>query len=315
MTTVVPVTVAAKNEERSLPACLAALLASARHAEARLPLRFDVLVVADDCTDGTEAVAARCSGVRCTRSSGGKVEAQRRGVRPGPFQVFCDADVLPAEDTLLALARALLFEPGVFVAFPPKRPLPPRRSSLLARALHLYNLRHGWSSQRTWFNGKCFAIREWTAPSLEDVARRAAALPHDPFLDLRAGLVADDVFLSRHAVLHHGVAALAEVRCGPLEFRAPETLRGMYRYYRRLRRELERIDLLFPETRAVHRQFGARRQDLLHAAPPRERLLHGVFQAALLLCRLAYRGERSCVRNAVWRPGDSWRPIEESKLA
>lgn len=315
MTQVVPVTVAARNEQGSIAACLRALLASIDQAEARLPLRFDVLVVADDCSDATAAIAAALPRVRVVTSSGGKVEAQRRGVREGPFLIFSDADILIRPDTVTAVASAMLDDASVQVAFPGRRPLPPRRRTPLAAALHAYNLHRGWSSQRTWFNGKFFAIRSWPVPSRAEVASRLAGLADDPFLDLAAGLVADDVYLSREVVRRHGVAALRETPAGLIEFRAPETLVGMYRYYRRLRREFVRIDLLFPETVAVHRQFGRRRADRLAAAPRRERAQHAVFCAALLLCRAAYAIDRAwCHRFARARP-DAWKPIPESKLS
>ena len=48
------VVVPAHNEEDLLPACLAALQKAA--GQARIPVHL--LVVADDCTDGTAAVAA-----------------------------------------------------------------------------------------------------------------------------------------------------------------------------------------------------------------------------------------------------------------
>jgi glycosyltransferase involved in cell wall biosynthesis len=76
----IPVTIAAKNEEASLGACLDALLAAVEHGRGR-GFEFAVLVVLDDCTDRTEEVA-RARGVQVLHSSGGKVEAQRAGLAP-----------------------------------------------------------------------------------------------------------------------------------------------------------------------------------------------------------------------------------------
>ena len=94
---ILPLTVAAKNEEQSLGPCLDALLIAVRYA-AKQGIAFDLRVVLDDCTDDTEAVA-RARGVRTLRASGGKVEAQREGLREGlpagspdpPIGVFVDA--------------------------------------------------------------------------------------------------------------------------------------------------------------------------------------------------------------------------------
>lgn len=308
----IPLTIVARDEERSIGPCLGSLLASARFAEARLPLRIAPLVVLDDCRDGTEAEVRRI-GVPLVASSGGKVEGQRRGQRPGPFQLFSDADILVGEETLYALCARMLEEPLIEVAFAPKRPLPARRRTPIAWALHLYNLRHGFSSQRTWFSGKLFAIRRWSMPVAAEVARRAERLPRKSFYDFGAPLRVDDILLSRLVVAESGLNALQETNRGLVLYRAPETFLGMYRYYRRLRRELERTDALFPETRWVHRKFGRRRPDQLSVAPLAERAAWLLFEIALLGCRAVYSVDRFwCDLGASPAP-DPWPPVEETK--
>jgi glycosyltransferase involved in cell wall biosynthesis len=311
---IIPVTIAAKNEERTLGPCLDSLLEAARHAEARGALRFDLLVVLDDCTDGTEAVA-RSRGVRSLRSSGGKVEAQRKGVRGGPFSIFADADILVSPPTLAALSAVMLSRPEVEVAFPEKVPLPPASVGRLARALHVYNRERGFSSQRTWFNGKCFAIRRYEVPAREELAARAARLPLDRFYDYAAGLRVDDIYLSRRIVAERGPSALAEATEGCVYFRAPETLRGMYRYYLRMRRELERLGALFPELEEAHARFGGRSADRLAAAPLAQRIAYLEFQLALALCRAGYRLERAYWQRFAREPCPAWPPIEETKCS
>ncbi len=314
----IPVIVCAKNEERALGATLAALVVACEHAEARSALTYDLRVVLDDTTDGTAAVARRYERVTVLVSSGGKVEAQRTGLRahvgePAPFAIFCDADVRPSEDALLALSGLLESRPDVQVATCPLRPLPPRRRTPLASALHTYNRRRGFSSSRSWFNGKLFAMRAWDVPSRAVLAGRIDALPSDPFYDLSAGIVVDDIFLSRSVVHAHGPASLAETANGEVLFRAPETWRGMHRYYRRMRRELERLDLLVPETAQTHRQHGRRSADLLPFAPLRERMHYALFSSALVACKVAYVAERAFVRHVRRAPRDFWPAIEETK--
>ncbi len=309
---IVPVTVAAKNEERTLGACLDALLASARHAEARASVRFDVLVVLDDTTDGSAAVA-RARGVRTLASSGGKVEAQRAGLRGGPFAIFVDADVLVTEPTLAALAEVMLARPEVMVASPPRLPLAPRSRRRLARVLHVYNRERGFSSQRTWFNGKCFAMRGYAVPTRAEMAPRIARLPTSRFYDYAAGMRVDDVYLSRRVVAEHGPAALVETGEGCVYYRAPETWRGMYRYYRRLRMELSRVSALFPELDEAHARFGARRADRLATAPLADRLAHAQVQLAFALCGVGYRIERAYYQHLARGPCPAWPPVEETK--
>ncbi len=313
MTTTIPLTMVARNEARAIGPCLDSLLASARAAQARLPIVFDLLVVLDDCTDETRAIA-QTRNVRVLESHGGKVEGQRRGFREGaPFQIFADADILLDEYALFGICDAMLRDPQLLIAFPRLAPLPPRARTPLAWALHLYNLRRGFSSGRSWFNGRLFALRGLALPSRDELSARARDLPPSRFLDLRADLLAEDILLSRLALIRGGENALRESQDGLVRYRAPETLRGMHRYHRRMRRELERTDALFPETREVHARFGHRSCDLLAAAPRSERLAYRLFQGALALCRVAFAFERICVERGL-RPGfDPWPAIEETK--
>lgn len=312
---VIPLVVAAKNEERTLGPCLDSLREAAALAEQRLGVRFELVVVLDDCSDGTEAVA-RARGVRTLVSSGGKVEAQRRGLVVGaPYHVFSDADIVVARETLAALAGVMRDCPEVEVACPPRVPLPPVRRDTLARALHVYNARRGFSAQRTWFSGKLFAIRRWHVPTREELGPRLAGWPKDRFYQVHRGMRVDDVYLSRTVVLRYGPGAIREVGQGAVYFRAPETLRGMYRYYRRMRMELERMDRLFPETREVHERYGKRRTDpeLLERAAPEERWLFRLFRLAMVGCRAAYAIERAWYLYAARSPCLDWEPITETK--
>jgi len=309
----IPLTVVARNEERAIGACLDSLLRSARAAEKLLPLRFELLLVLDECTDGTRALA-EARAVRCVESRGGKVEGQRRGVRPGaPFHIFADADILLDEEALAGLCREMLDDPRLLVAFPRLAPLPPRRRTPLARALHVYNLRRGFSSQRSWFNGRLFALRGVELPSREELAGRARGAHLSRFHDSGAQLLAEDILLSRRAQMLGGPAALRESSSGVVRYRAPETLRGMYRHYRRLRRELHRTDALFPETRAIHAQTGSRRADLLAAAPLAEKLAWVLFQLALLGCRGMLALEKIWIDRGRAPLPDPWPAIEETK--
>ena len=318
---IIPLTVAAKNEAQSLGPCLDALLVSIRYAAER-GIALDLRVVLDDCTDDTEAVArARC--VRTLRASGGKVEAQREGLREGlpagspdpPICVFVDADGLVTPPTLAALVLALLARPELVVASPPRRPLPPLSRGWLARALHIYNRERGFSSQRSWFNGKCFAMRGWSVPTRAELAPRIARLPVDRFYDYAAGMRVDDIYLSRRVVAERGPSALTETSEGCVVYRAPETLRGMYRYYRRMRLELERVSALFPEYDDAAARFGVRRADRLATAPLPERIAYHTFTAALLLCRAAYRLERAYYQRLSRTTCPAWPPVEETKCS
>lgn len=316
----VPVAVTARNEERALPACLASLEAAVAAANPTLEARgcrLELVVVLDSCSDGSAEIA-RGRGVATLESRGGLVEAQRRAVvayPAAPFLLFSDADVAVTAPTLQALAEAMLDDEALRVAYPPKTPWPPARRGPLAWALHVYNRENGFQTRRHYFSGKLFAIRGWQVPTSEELAERIAGLPEDRFYDFAAGMRVDDIYLSRRILAEAGPAGIREVERGLLRFRPPETWRGMYRTYRRMRMEIERLDRLFPESREVHRRLGIRGRDeeAWKAAAWQDRAACRLFAAALLLCRAFYPLERWWYRNFSRKSCDPWRPIEETK--
>jgi len=328
------VLVIARNEEASLGPCLQAWKAALAH---RALDEAPLLAVLDRCTDRSEEVAREC-GVEILRSGpeepsstrssarAGKIAAQTLGLAalqaraprvaatPSAFVVSSDADVLVEPTVLVALEEAMR-DAAVHVAFPDKHPLPPRRRSLLARSLFTYNRRHGFASRRTWFSGQVFAIRagDLHFPSSEDVAARAARLPRDRFLRLEQPLQADDVYLSQAVVAVHGIAALKQVDAA-FWYRGPETAAAMYRRYRRMQAELERVSQLFPELAPVRRAFGMRRYDRLASSPWHERLHFHVVQNAVRLCQVGYWLEGLYHRRLATHPLDLWPPLSDTKL-
>lgn len=311
----IPLIIAAHNEEKSIEACLASLLEAAAVAERALPVRIEPVVAADRCTDRTEEIARRM-GVRVERVSGGKVEAQRSCARPGaPFQLFSDADIVVEPPTLRGLCRVMLERPGVQAAYPPKSPLPPRRRSPLAWAVHGYSRDEGFQRRRTWFDGKCFALRGFDVPTREQLGPRAEALGKDRFYLYREGVIADDVYLSRLIVHRWGVAALARSDEGRLWYRNPETASGVYAYYRRIRRELERLDRLFPEMAESGRRFGYRRTSLRRwlEAPLEGKAAFALFRAVDACWGPVYAAERLYFQKLAGRDGEIWPVIGETK--
>lgn len=294
----IPVVVVAKNEERAIGACLDALATAGP--------RFVVRVVCDDCTDGTEAIA-RARGVDVLRSSGGKIAAQRLGSSgDAPYHVFCDADVVVSPDALSALTNALE-DPRVLAASVPRVPVPPTRRTWLAEAVYVYNLRRGFRTEAGWISGRLFAVRRYDVPDVRGCAG-------DRWLALEGGLVAEDLYLSRRARHEGGPDALVETARGAVYFRPPETLRSVYRYYRRLRRELERTDALVPALRGVH---VSRATDLaaLARAPLHEQRAFARFERTIRALDVVYRSERWLRRHVLRRPGVTWPRVDESKDA
>lgn len=308
----ITVGITARNEAACIAATLHGLLESAAHAEAMSVARFEFVAVLDECTDGTEAVVRGFPQVRILHSRGGLIEAQRHLAQSRPFVIYSDADLLVEREVLGELAAAMLAEPSLQVAYPRKRPLPPRRRGLMAAALHCYNRVEGFQTRRAYFNGKLFAIRDWRAPTLAELAPRLAALPLDRFYDFHAGLRVDDIWLSRDLLTRHGPAALREVEHVCIHYRPPETFTGMYRIYLRMRREIERLDRMFPESIPAHQPRGFDAA-AYRAAPWRDRWLWHVFHAALRVCRWRYALERFYYQRLSSTPISAWKPVTETK--
>lgn len=305
--------VTAKNEEGCIGSTLETLLKSVALAEAERVGKFEVVVILDDCSDQSEAVVRRFPSVGVIHSSGGLIEAQRKIAGRRPFVIFSDADILIGENVIAELTRTMMAEPSLQVAYPRKLPMPPRRQSLMASALYCYNRVDGFQKSRRYFNGKLFAIRDWSVPTLDELAPRLASLPRDCFYDFHAGLKVDDIWLSRDILRRHGADAIREVPHAGIHYRPPETFDGMYRMYLRMRREIERLDLMFPETRAAHQKRGYDR-DAERRAPIRDRLLWRVFRVALGFCRARYAAERFYFQRIASRPISAWKPVTETKI-
>jgi glycosyltransferase involved in cell wall biosynthesis len=306
--------VTARNEERAIAGCLRSVIRSAEVAEARRPLRFDIVVIADDCTDRTASIARSFPRVRVLVSSGGKVEAQRRVANTTPFVLFSDADILLTENTVAAVCQAMLERPDLQIAYPRKQPLAPTCETLLASALHCYNRVNGFQERRRYFNGKFFAIRDWQVPTVAELRPRLAALPRDRFYDFHGGMRVDDIWLSRDILRRYGANAIREVESADIWYRPPETFTGMYRTYYRMRLEIERLNQMFPETVPVHQRRNYD-WDAVRRAVWKDRWLWRVFRLALGVCRVRYRSEKFYYQRLSPTVCAPWKSIEETKLS
>ena len=312
----IPIGITARNEAKNILTLLASLRESIARASTELPCTFRLYVLLNDNSDHTPELLAAFPDVTVWHTAGGIVEAQRMLVErcgnAAPFLVFSDADILVDRDALLEISRVMLACPEVEVAYAEKYPIPPLRRTPLAKALYLYNLREGYQTTRHYFNGQFFALRRWQIPRPEEL--RWDPRLDTPFLHLAAGIRVDDTYLSREVLSRAGPGA---IRCLPagIRYRPPETLRGMFRKYQRMRLELERLSCYFPHTENAHQQWGRRRTDAvkLRGAPFSERIYYGLFQAALWLCKAAYYAQKLYFTHLSARPCPTWSPVVESK--
>lgn|GEM_PF-2199273 len=310
----IPLIIAAHNEEKNIRQCLQSIMTAIPLAEAQFPLSISVFLGADRCSDRTIAIAQDFD-ITIIETSGGKVATQRACIQEAPFLIFCDADILLSAPTLRGMCQVMCTQPQAFVAYPHKKPLAPRRRSWLAISTHRYTRDEGFQGKRTWFDGKCFAIRDYVIPQNTDILSKIAALGQDHFYAFHNGLTIDDVYLSRWVVHNHGVDAIQQAPEGILWFRAAETYRGMYAYYRRIRRELERIDLLFPEMKITGKKFGYRRTSWKRFwnASLSAKAGYVTFQTVDNSFRPIYTLERLYYQYLATKDCDAWPVIPETK--
>jgi hypothetical protein len=312
----IPIGVTARNEARNIQALLDSLRVAIARATAELDCRYQLHVLLNDNDDDTASLLAGARDVRLWHTSGGIIEAQRalaEHARNAPFLIFSDADIRVASDAVLEVTRAMLTGPQLEVAYAEKFPIEPLRNTPLARALYFYNLREGYQTERHYFNGQFFAIRHWRIPRVRDLRWDPAG--DNRFRNLAAGIRVDDIYLSRELFSRLGPEAIRCVAGGGIRYRPPETLRGMFRKYQRMRLEIERMHCFFPPTREVHERWGRRSLDRerLKAAPLREKLYYAVFRLALGLCKLAYHAQRLYYTSLAASDCPTWAPVVETK--
>ncbi len=310
--------ITAKNEEKGIRQCLESIINSVEQIERENNINFNVMVVLDDCTDNTESIARTFIRVEILKSSGGIVEAQRTAheVTNADFIIFSDADIYVETHALLSIVDAMLKNSALRIAYPLKYPMKTLGHSILAKSLYIYNKYNGFQTKRYYFNGRFFAIRGWFIPSVDELQARIQKLPACKFYCYEEGVRTDDIFLSRFILNTYGRDAIKEVIPGAIYYRPPETYRGMFRTYRRMRMEIERLNNLLPETVSTHQQDGIRRYDrqALKNAKFMYLFYWYIFRCALQICKAHYVIERFWFQHFATRRCPAWETVEESKL-
>ncbi len=314
----IPLVITAKNEEKGIAQCLYSILSSVALIENSHNIYFDVIAVLDDCTDNTESIVRTFSRIKILKSSGGIVTAQRKFYEAtnADFIIFSDADIYVEAQALLAIAEVMLKNADLRIAYPLKHPLKTLKNSILAKALYVYNKHNGFQTKRHYFNGRLFAIRNWFIPSVDELRESIQKLPVCKFYCYEEGIRTDDIFLSRFILNTFGRDSIKEVSSGAIYYRPPETYPGMYRTYRRMRMEIERLNNLLPETVPAHQQSGIRQYDCqaIKNANFMDVFYWYIFRCALQICKVHYVIERFWFQNFATRRCPAWETVEESKL-
>ncbi len=300
------IAITAKNEELTIRDTIVSIRFAIVAAEQALGVSYELNVVLNDSTDKT--VENIPPDISIITTVGGIVEAQRAVANMTSFVIFSDADILVSPEALIEVTRAMKDDSDLAVAYPNKIPLNPVNSSWLAKALYTYNKNHGFENTRLHFNGKFFAIRNWDIPKKQAFQN----LNGDPLWSLQNGVIADDIYLSKSILFNLGAEAIQQTD-GVIYYQAPASFKGMYQYFRRMKIELKRVELLFPD---LYWHKGAERKTdfaKLKSACSREKFDWMVFQLALRFCNLRFWWEKKRVHEQNRSLGTIWEPIEETK--
>ena len=299
------IAITAKNEEFTIRDTIVSIKLAIVMAERALDISYELIVILNDSTDNT--INCIPSEISIIKTTGGIVEAQRTVVNRSPFVIFSDADILVSSGSLIGVTKAMLEDPELSVAYPDKIPLRPVKSTWIANALYTYNKNHGFENRRQHFNGKFFAIRDWDIPEKETFRDKEYSI-----WMLQDGVIADDIYLSKSILAEKGIEAIKQTS-GEIYYQAPASFKGMYRYFRRMKIELNRVSLLFPD---LSWPSGAQRKTEftnLKKASFREQLDWVIFQLSLQFCKLWFWWEKKRASYSNKGLNDIWQPVEETK--
>jgi glycosyltransferase involved in cell wall biosynthesis len=209
------IVIAAHNEERVIGRCLDGVLAGARHGE------FDVIVVANGCSDGTAEQARRREGVRVLELPiPGKARALNAGdkVAVGFPRIYLDADVEVTTQGLRDLLEAVGDGDAAgfkALACTGRRVVDARGCPWMVRGYSAISTR--LPAFRTGLFGRGVLVLS------ESARRRFGSFPE---------YVADDLFVDSLFVN----AEKREVATVPIVIRAPRTTMNLIRRLARVRR-------------------------------------------------------------------------------
>ena len=299
------IAITAKNEELTIRDTIVSIKSAIIAAEQALCVSYELTVILNDSTDNT--INCIPSEISIIKTTGGIVEAQRAVANTSSLIIFSDADILVSSRALIEVTKAMLEDSNLSVAYPDKIPLNPIKPTWLATALYTYNKNHGFENTRQHFNGKFFAIRNWNIPEKETFKDKE----HTIWM-LQNGVVADDIYLSKSILAEKGPDAIKQTS-GDIYYQAPASFKGMYRYFRRMKIELSRVSLLFPN---LSWPSGAKRTtdfSQLKKASLREQLDWVIFQVAFQFCKLRFWWEKRRATKSRKNLNDIWQPVEETK--
>jgi len=207
-------------------------------------------------------------GLSVAHSEKGKLNAQLEIVRnrthDGPL-CFMDTDTVPAKNTLSALLETLENDKGCYVSFARIEPFYSQqaRNTLTPFQHALCNKYASRSTSRKYIHGRAFMLRDdkELRHLQDDIPERAAKVEGivSDRLNLRAGPLIDDIYLSRAIAHKHGLNSIREVPGTKIYFHPPEHEEDLFAAIRRTATEIRRLNLLYPEYAHLETEFSAAR--------------------------------------------------------
>lgn len=272
------------NEEKTLEQFFPQL----EKAIADLPPNVTVETIAclNGCTDRSadivQKIAAEPIGKRIhltvIPSRKGKLNAQleivQKRTHDGPI-CFMDTDTLPGKNTLSALLATLQSDPACYTAFARVEPFydpatDGKRTRFQESLKTQYALRE-FSPPKKYIHGRAFMLRDdkELRGLQDDIEKRIARIPEKSLvetLNLTAGPLVDDIYLSRAIAHKHGLESIREVPGTQVYFHPPEHEEDLFAAIKRTSTEIKRLNLLYPEFQHLEKDLC--RKELGHAALP-----------------------------------------------
>jgi glycosyltransferase involved in cell wall biosynthesis len=290
--------IAVRNEVNTIQRTLSSIKASIDYARLFLPkLDWEILVCTNGCEDDSEIVIAGFieehpnAQISHISSEAGLVHAQRRIVRARTkrgYIMFFDADIVVEQPCVYELLIALESSPECQAVYAVGVPIESKPAGLIARLLILRVTRSELFTKRNFLHGRAFIIREWNIPE----GHHSFELSNAPdFLQIKAGVIVDDIYLSRAIVHAYGLSAVQQCRRAKFRYHPITILRDFYLARRRTYLELRRLDLMFPEHQDTQKKYFRRRVQWLNVFR-----LSGLESFQFVLYRLLFYGVEFLVR-------------------
>lgn len=260
---IITIGICARNEEANIKSCLDSVLSNCKQFSK--DVKIYIYICLNGCTDFTEKIVddfifnyTDDFPIEKLASRDGLINAQRiivaRSTRLAPgILFFVAADVILGDFCLVNLYNALISDKDLVVCCANSLIKECGRNYFMARLSCVFESEPQVMTERRYFIGRAFGVREWVVPLPEDMALQMEAVKNKiginlfQFLNINSGILLDDLFASYRAVHEHGFKAILCCNDSIVYHPVIRSLKNYYLMSRRMFIEKEKLSLLFPE--------------------------------------------------------------------